>query len=103
MEDIFEFSKIEHERQVNHHNVKNDPKTKYTMLAKLMEELGELSEAILSYDSLQRTDKLDNAKNNLEDELADVILVTLILSNELGVDVKNAINKKIQKIKSRKY
>ncbi len=103
MEDIFEFAKIEHERQVTHHNVKGDPKTKYTMLAKLMEELGELSEAILTYDSLQRTDKLQDAKSDLNGEFADVVLVTLILSQELGVDVKKALDEKIKKIKARKY
>jgi NTP pyrophosphatase (non-canonical NTP hydrolase) len=107
MEDLFEFAKVEHERQVTHHNVKGDPKTKYTMLAKLMEELGELSEAILTCDSLQRSDKLTekiaDARANLEGEFADVILVAAILSHELGVDVKAALHRKIKKIRERKY
>jgi NTP pyrophosphatase (non-canonical NTP hydrolase) len=103
MEDFFEFAKIEHERQVKHYKAKGDAKTKYTMLAKLMEEVGELSEAILIQDSMQRKDKLSTSKKELEDELADVLLVTLILSQELEVDVKKALEKKIKKIKSRKY
>ncbi len=103
MEDIFEFAKVEHERQVTYHNTKGNPKTKYTMLAKLMEEVGELSEAILTYDSLQRKDKLVDAKKDLKDEFADVVIVALILSHELGVDIKKALDDKIKKIKARKY
>ena len=103
MADIFEFAKKEHERQVTHHNVKGESKTKYTMLAKLMEELGELSEAILTCDSLQRSDKLENARANLEGEFADVILVALILSQEMNIDVKKALEEKIEKIIERKY
>ena len=41
-----DFAKKEHERQVNLHNTKNNPKTKYTMLAKLMEEVQGLVEAM---------------------------------------------------------
>jgi NTP pyrophosphatase (non-canonical NTP hydrolase) len=103
MDDIFKFAKIEHERQVLHYHVKGNPKTKYTILAKLMEEVGELSEAILSFDSLQRKDKLKGAKHDLEGELADVVIVTLILANELNVDMNSALTKKIKKIKLRKY
>ncbi len=103
MEELFEFAKIEHERLVNHYNIKGESKTKYTILAKLMEELGELSEAILTFDSLQRSDKLEETKKNLEGELADVILTTLILSKELDVNIKKALQEKIEKINKRKY
>lgn len=83
------------------HNVKNDPKTKYTMLAKLMEEVGELSEAILKTDSLQRSDKLKK-KSDLEGEFADVIFVAMILSQELDVDIGKALERKITKIIDRR-
>ena len=48
LDGLFEFAKKEHHRQVTHHNLKGDPKTKYTIFAKLMEEVGELSETILT-------------------------------------------------------
>lgn len=103
MEDIFEFAKLEHERQVKHYGVKENDKTKYTMFAKLVEEVGELSQALLMQDSLQRDAKLKENKESIEDELSDVLLVTLILSVELSVDIKKSLTDKISKIKARKY
>ena len=103
IDELFEFAKKEHARQIKHHKVKSDPKIKYTMLAKLMEEIGELSEVMLTTDSLQRGEKLRKAKKELADEFADVILVTLILAQQWDVDAKKALEKKISKIKKRIY
>ncbi|MBW3005108.1 hypothetical protein KY310_04720 [Candidatus Woesearchaeota archaeon] len=103
LQDLFEFAKKEHDRQVTHHKVKGDPKVKYTMFAKLIEELGELSEAMTTADGLQRGDKLRKAKSELADEFADVLLVTLILAEEWNVDAKKALIEKIEKIKKRNY
>jgi len=103
LKDLFEFAKQEHERQVTHHKVKGDPKVKYTMFAKLVEELGELSEAMTTADGLQRGDKLRKARSELADEFADVLLVTLILAEEWNIDAKKALIEKIEKIKKRKY
>ena len=105
--ELKKFAKQEHKRLVEHFNVKNDPKVKYTMFAKLVEEMGELSEAILTYDNMQRSDKLSNSKTEskqrLEHEFADVLLVTMILAKELDVDMDKALRAKIEKIKERKY
>lgn len=49
----------------------------------LVEEIGELAEAIL-----------DNNKESIEEEIADVVAWTLSLANLLGVDVETAIRKK---------
>ena len=98
---MLDFIKDEHEHQVTKHNVKEDSKTRYTMLAKLMEEVGELSEAILKTDNLQRNDKL-NSDIDLAGEFADVIFVALILSQEMKVDVKEALDKKFTKIVQRR-
>jgi NTP pyrophosphatase (non-canonical NTP hydrolase) len=100
---LMHFVQQEHERLVQHYGVKGDAKTKYTMLAKLVEELGELSEAILDADSLQRSNKLNLARKHLEEEFADVLLATLLLSYELKVDIRTALKSKISKIKRRKY
>lgn len=103
IDELFEFAKKEHKRQIKHHKVEGDPKISYTMLAKLMEEIGELSEAMLITDSLQRGDKLRKAQKELADEFADVILVTLILAQQWDVDAKKALENKISKIKKRIY
>ncbi|MFH0869988.1 MAG: MazG nucleotide pyrophosphohydrolase domain-containing protein [archaeon] len=100
--ELVEFAKKEHDRLVTHHNTANNPRTRYTMLAKLMEEVGELSEAILKNDNLQRKDK-EKIMGSVNHELADVILCSLVLADELGVDIENALKEKIEKIKTRKY
>jgi NTP pyrophosphatase (non-canonical NTP hydrolase) len=102
-EELTDFATKEHERLITHYNIKDNPKTKYTIFAKLVEEIGELSEAILTRDSLQRKDKLHNSKTKLEDELADVILCTMILAKELNIDIDKSLKQKMKKIKKRKY
>lgn len=39
----------------------------------------------------------------MKDEFGDVIITTMLLAKELHIDVGNAIKKKINKIKKRKY
>ena len=102
-DELIEFAKVEHERLVTHFGVKNNPKTRYTMFAKVVEEVGELSEAILINDGIQRKDKLSKSKKELEGEFADVILTTMILAQELNVNMDKALTEKIKKIKARKY
>jgi len=101
-QNLIDFAKMEHERLVTHFKVKGDPKTRYTMLAKLMEEVGELSEAILKTDALQRGEKLREPPD-LAGEFADVILSTMVLSQELKIDMQAALQTKIAKIRARKY
>ncbi len=69
-------------------------------IAKLSEEVGELSQEVLSHVSLQKKAKLDKyKKENLEEEVADVIITTLILARAVDVDVNKALEKKIEKEK----
>jgi NTP pyrophosphatase (non-canonical NTP hydrolase) len=98
-----QFILTEHDRLVTHYNVKNNPKTKYTMLAKCMEELGELSEQILKHDSMQRSKKLQTSRKELEGEFADVLFTTLILAQELNIDMEKAMLEKLVKVQRRKY
>lgn len=55
----------------------------YATFAWLVEELGELAEAMLS-----------NNKDGVEEEIADVLAWTASLANLLGVDIEEAIRKK---------
>ena len=70
---------------------------------KTSEEPGELSEALLSYLSLQRKDKVQNGKDELAGEVADVIITTALLGEALGIDVEKCLEDKIAKIRKRKY
>ncbi|MEN2999327.1 MAG: MazG nucleotide pyrophosphohydrolase domain-containing protein [Acidilobaceae archaeon] len=55
----------------------------YATFAWLVEEVGELAEALL-----------EGRKEKVEEEIADVIAWTLSLANMVGVDVKGAMIKK---------
>ncbi|HBG81875.1 TPA: hypothetical protein DDW69_03475 [candidate division CPR2 bacterium] len=72
-------------------------------LAKAYEEMGELSEDILSYCSLQRQDKLDAySKESLGAEVSDALITILLIADIMEVDVEKALEWKIEKVKSRR-
>jgi len=71
---------------------------------KLMEELGEFCNEIMASNGKQRDKKLKGyKKENLEGELADVIITTLLVAESLDINVEKSLEKKINKIKKRKY
>ena len=66
---------------------------------KLSEEVGELSNEILSSLSLQRKSKLDKFDvKNLYEEFADIILATISLANATKVDIDRAVDAKMKKL-----
>lgn len=63
---------------------------------KLMEELGELSNEILTMMGLQRQAKVEAFReHHLEDELADVLGSLLLLAVELDIDIPSVMRRKI--------
>lgn len=69
---------------------------------KLSEEVGELSEAILSYTDNQRREKLVVFdKLHLDAEIADVIITALVIARATKSDVNVAIINKLKKIQKR--
>lgn len=76
----------------------------YARMIKLSEEVGELADEVLSSQSDQRREKLDRKeKDALPDEIADVIITTLMLARSLDVDVERALERKIDKIRERMF
>ena len=71
-------------------------------LAKLTEEVGEVSDELLKSFSYARKHKLEK-ENNLKNEIADVIIVTLLLAKNMNIDIDNALREKIKKIEARGY
>jgi len=64
---------------------------------KVVEELGELTDDILSSMNLQRSSKIEKfSKENLENEFADVIGSLLLLSVELDIDVEKVMQRKVE-------
>lgn len=62
MSELLEFIEWEHKRIENLYESRCEPKTKYHIFAKIVEEVGELSESLLADDELQRTKKLRDPK-----------------------------------------
>lgn len=61
-------------------------------------EAGELMEIFQWLDEEEATHIMDSDENvHLKEELADIIIYCLSLSNRLGIDVSNAIEEKIEK------
>jgi NTP pyrophosphatase (non-canonical NTP hydrolase) len=68
----------------------------FARMMKVTEELGELSDEILTSMNLQRDSKIQKfTQENVEDEFADVLGSLILLAIELDIDVAEAIKRKI--------
>ncbi|MBU0530192.1 MAG: hypothetical protein KKC05_00825 [Nanoarchaeota archaeon] len=104
LKEILEFIESEDKRIRDHYGYTDEEKRILTRTVKLGEEFGELCEEILSHHSFQRTDKLEKRdQENLAEEFADVIFTSLLLARSLNVDIEKAMERKMEKVKKRKY
>jgi NTP pyrophosphatase (non-canonical NTP hydrolase) len=103
IKELLEFIKTEHQRLMKLYNFKENGQLKYPITLKIMEELGELCEEVLSQEKIQRVEKLQNRESKIDEELADVLITTLLLAENMNIDVVNGLKKKIEKIKNRNY
>jgi NTP pyrophosphatase (non-canonical NTP hydrolase) len=67
-----------------------------TNLAQLVEEVGEVARIISRTYGDQSFKKSDEG-NNLADELADVLFVTICLANQTGIDLTDALERNLDK------
>ncbi|MEN8253205.1 MAG: MazG-like family protein [Patescibacteria group bacterium] len=82
--------------------LKSNQQRVFARTMKLVEELGELADEILTSMNLQRKSKIAKfSQQNVEDEFADVLASVLLLGNELGLDVEEVLERKIQLTKLR--
>ena len=69
---------------------------------KIVEELGELSDEILTSMNLQRDSKIQRfSRQNIEDEFADVLGSLILLGIELDIDIKEVMKRKIELTRER--
>ena len=71
-----------------------------TNTAILMEEVGEVARLmarLYGEQSFKKTEDAANAKDNLADEMADVLFVLICLANQTGVDLTAALEKNLTK------
>jgi len=101
--DLLKFIEIEDERLKEYYGSYSDQEKRIlARTVKLTEELGELCNEVLAYNSLQRKQKLDNYdKENLPEEFADVIITTLLLAKAMNIDIEKALERKIEKVNKR--
>ncbi len=77
--------------------LKNSDHKIFARTMKIMEELGELSDEILTSMNLQRNTKIAKfSRENVEDEFADVLGSLILLGIELDIDVEKVMKKKIK-------
>jgi len=80
----------------------NERERIFARTIKLGEEYGELCDAVLASVGDQRKDKLAlQGANDLKDEFADVLIVTFMLAKSMNVDVMQALDHKVQKIREK--
>jgi NTP pyrophosphatase (non-canonical NTP hydrolase) len=76
--------------------LKDENQRIFARTMKIVEELGELSDEILTSMNLQRNSKIANfSRKNLEDEFADVFGSLILLGNELNIDIEEVVKRKI--------
>lgn len=76
--------------------LKTNQQRVFARTMKIVEELGELADEILTSMNLQRNSKLAKfSRENIEDEFADVMASLILLANEMDIDVEEVMKRKI--------
>lgn len=96
---------VEKERgrlEKDHGKYPDQEKEIFACAIKLGEEFGELCQEVLFHSALQRKSKMKKfKKENLSEEFADVLISTLLLAQEMNIDIEKALEDKIKKIDKR--
>lgn len=82
--------------------LKSSSQRVFARTMKIVEELGELADEILTSMNLQRKSKIAAfTKENVEDEFADVMGSLVLLAIELDIDIAKVMRKKIKYTRDR--
>jgi len=85
-----------------HWPLKDKDQRVFARTMKIVEELGELADEILTSMNLQRKSKIAKfSRENVQDEFADVLASLVLLAIELDIDIEAVIQKKINFTKKR--
>ncbi|MFC0233088.1 nucleotide pyrophosphohydrolase [Vagococcus entomophilus] len=69
-------------------------------LARLTEEVGELAREV-NHVYGEKPKKINEEKNTVEEELADVLIVAIMMANSLDLDLTDAFQKNMEKFNQR--
>lgn len=67
---------------------------------KISEEVWEFYNEVLWYIWAQRKEK-NHSRENLENECADIILATLLVADDLWINIEEVLNRKMEKVLTR--
>lgn len=103
IKELQQFAQLENERLGKlFDTIGNTEKRILSQMIKLSEEVGELAEQVLANASMQRKGKVKTlSRKELEYEFADVLLVTILMADLMGVDIQKSLKRKIEKINKR--
>lgn len=102
LEELLQFIDKEDQRLKEYYRDFNNQKIASVRSTKLAEEVGELCGEVLAHNSLQRKEKSKrHDPEELSEEFADVIIVTLLLAKSMSVDIERSLQKKIEKVNKR--
>ncbi|MBO0457279.1 nucleotide pyrophosphohydrolase [Enterococcus hulanensis] len=71
-------------------------------MARLTEEVGELAREVNHYYG-EKAKKASEKPNSVEEELGDVLFVTIIMANSLGIDLTEVFNHNMEKFNQRDH
>ena len=104
MQEIHNFIDAEIKRLEKYYGGKDVDELTMAMGFKVIEEIGELYEQILTHKGYQRKEKLEKLdREEIKKEFADVIFTILILARRFNINIEEAIKIKMEEIKKRFY
>ncbi|MFA5075135.1 MAG: MazG nucleotide pyrophosphohydrolase domain-containing protein [Candidatus Babeliales bacterium] len=102
LKELIKFIQKEGNRLKSLYNNCDDEKMILAITVKLNEEVGELCQEVLGNLKFLRKEKLEkHTPETLKEEFADVLITSLILVNQMGIDIEKAMEEKIDKINTR--
>lgn len=104
-----DFNKLQQEIEVLNNRICNyyklaggSSERENALMLKIGEEYGELCEAMLASNGMQREEKMVKINGNeVEHELADLIVASLTLAVDQGMDVEKMIKEKLALVRKR--
>ncbi len=104
LKELHDFVKAEDQRLRDLYPYETKKEMIMARMVKITEEVGELSEQVLKSLAFQRKEKMvDVKKEDLAEELIDVLITAFLLAEAFEVDIEAAIEQKVEKIKKRLY
>lgn len=83
-------------------STQTDKEIVFSRTIKVAEEFGELCNEVLASVGDQRKDKLGaHDMQTLRDEFSDVLITTFLLAKSMNVDIMEALDHKVQKIREK--